>query len=273
MPSVRSVFLSDIHLGARASQAGHLLDFLREYPAEQMFLIGDTIDFWAMSRSIHWSAAQNAVVQKILCRARCGEKVIFIPGNHDEALRDHHLGAVFGALFGAEYGDIRLEREWVHRTADGRQFLLVHGDEFDHVTRDHKWASVLGDKTYNALARTNPWLAWWRRKLGISGDWSLAGFAKRKVKRVVAHLSNLEQRVIQAARERGLDGVIFGHIHLAALREVDGVMYINCGDWVDSCSAVVEHHDGRLELVWWNKVVPATPANERHNPPCSKGLE
>jgi UDP-2,3-diacylglucosamine pyrophosphatase LpxH len=248
MPSVRTVFISDVHLGTRASQAERLLDFLREHPAEKLFLIGDIIDFWSMSRNIHWSAMQNTVVQKVLRRARHGEKVIFIPGNHDEALRDY-LGVVFG--------DIRVENEWVHRTADGRQFLLVHGDEFDQVTRYHKWVAVLGDMAYNLLVRINLWLSWWRRKLGVSGYWSLAGFAKRKVKRALEFIFDFEQCVIHAARTRGLDGVICGHIHWAALREVDGLTYVNCGDWVDSCTAIVEHHDGRLELVQWSKTALA----------------
>ncbi|MCL1824918.1 MAG: UDP-2,3-diacylglucosamine diphosphatase [Betaproteobacteria bacterium] len=246
MPSVRAVFLSDVHLGTRASQAERLLDFLREHPAKWLFLVGDIIDFWAMRRSIHWSAAQNTVVQKVLRRARQGEEVIFIPGNHDEALRDY-LGVVFGG--------IHIEREWVHCTIDGRRFLLVHGDEFDQVTCHHKWVSVLGDIAYDMLVRVNLWLSWWRRKLGISGYWSLAGFVKRKVKRALEFIFNFEQSVIRAARARGLDGVICGHIHWAALREVDGLMYINCGDWVDSCSAIIEHHDGRLELVLWDKPI------------------
>ena len=249
MPRVRTVFLSDIHLGTRACQAERLLDFLREHPAEKLFLIGDIIDFWSMSRSIHWSAMQNTVVQKVLRRARHGEEVIFIPGNHDEALRDY-VGVIFG--------DIRVEREWVHETADGRKFLLVHGDEFDQVTRYHKWIAVLGDIGYNLLVRINLWLSWCRRKLGISGYWSLAGYAKRKVKSALEFIFDFEQSVIHAARTRGLDGVVCGHIHWAALREVDGLTYMNCGDWVDSCTAIVEHLDGRLELIQWGKAVLTT---------------
>ena len=249
MPRVRTVFLSDIHLGTRACQAERLLDFLREHPAEKLFLIGDIIDFWSMSRSIHWSAMQNTVVQKVLRRARHGEEVIFIPGNHDEALRDY-VGVIFG--------DIRVEREWVHETADGRKFLLVHGDEFDQVTRYHKWIAVLGDIGYNLLVRINLWLSWCRRKLGISGYWSLAGYAKRKVKSALEFIFDFEQSVIHAARTRGLDGVVCGHIHWAALREVDGLTYMNCGDWVDSCTAIVVHLDGRLELIQWGKAVLTT---------------
>lgn len=252
MPRVRTVFLSDIHLGTRACQADRLLEFLREHPSERLFLIGDIIDFWSMSRGIHWSAAQNTVVQKVLRRARHGETVVFIPGNHDEALREY-CGVVFG--------DIRVEYEWIHETVDGRRFLLIHGDEFDQVTRYHRWVAVLGDISYNLLVRINTWLSWARRKLGISGYWSLAGFAKRKVKSALQFIFDFEKSVVHAARARELDGVICGHIHWAALREQDGLLYINCGDWVDSCTAIVEHLDGRLELIRWGEIAPkALPA-------------
>lgn len=242
MPRVRTVFLSDIHLGTRACQAQRLLDFLREYPADQTYLIGDIIDFWAMRRSISWTAAQNTVVQKILRRARHGDRVVFIPGNHDEALRDY---------CGMAFGDIPIVEEAVHETADGRRFLLIHGDAFDQVTRHHRWLAVIGDIGYNALVRLNHGLSWVRRKLGILGYWSLAGFAKRKVKTALNFIFDFEESALHHARARGLDGVICGHIHWAAIKEVGGMTYVNCGDWVDSCTAIVELNDGRLELVRW----------------------
>lgn len=250
---VRSIFLSDIHLGTRGCQADRLLDFLRHHEAEHLFLIGDIIDFWAMSRGIHWTAAQNTVVQKVLRAARKGTRVVFVPGNHDEALREY---------IGITFGDIRLERDWIHRTADGRQFLLLHGDEYDQVTRYHRWVAVIGDVAYSALVRINGWLSWMRRRLGISGYWSLAGYAKRKVKTAVNFIFDFEDSVIHAARERGVDGVICGHIHWATLRTADGLTYVNCGDWVDSCTAIVEHFDGRLELVQWGGAqrIATTPA-------------
>ena len=251
MPAVRSVFISDVHLGTRACQAERLLDFLREHPAQHLYLVGDIIDFWSMSRSIHWSAAQNTVIQKVLRRARHNELVILVPGNHDEALRDYCETA---------FGDIRLEREFIHVTADGRRLLLVHGDDFDQVTRYHRWVAILGDVAYNLLVRVNGWLSWARRMLGIAGYWSLAGYAKRQVKTALQFIFDFEDSVIHHVRERGLDGVICGHIHWAALKEVDGVVYANCGDWVDSCTAIVEHEDGRLELVDWGAVSRARPA-------------
>lgn len=245
---VRSIFLSDIHLGTRGCQADSLVAFLREYESDHLYLLGDIVDFWAMSRSIHWTAAQNTVVQKILRRARHGEKVTLIPGNHDEALREH---------IGASFGDIRIADELIHETADGRRLLLLHGDAFDQVTRHHRWLAVLGDIGYNLLVRINAWLSWWRRTLRISGYWSLAGYAKRRVKSAVSFIFDFEDAVIRTVRERGLDGVVCGHIHSATIRRMDGVLYINCGDWVDSCTAIVEHTDGRLELVEWRNSLPA----------------
>jgi len=242
MPRVRSLFLSDIHLGTRACQAERLLDFLREYSAEQTFLIGDIVDFWSMSRSICWTPAQNTVVQKLLRRARHGERVVFIPGNHDEALRGY---------FGIAFGNIEVSDACVHELADGRRFLLIHGDDFDQVTRHHRWVAILGDMGYDLLVRLNHWLSWTRRKLGISGYWSLAGYAKRKVKTALNFIFDFEDAALYHARDRGLDGVICGHIHWATIKEKDGLTYVNCGDWVDSCTAIVEHFDGRLELVAW----------------------
>jgi UDP-2,3-diacylglucosamine pyrophosphatase LpxH len=237
---VRAIFLSDIHLGTRGCQADRLLEFLKNHEAEYLYLLGDIIDFWAMRRGVHWSPAQNTVIQKVLRRARHGEQVILVPGNHDEALREHD---------GIAFGGISVVNEHVHTTADGRRFLLIHGDEFDQVTRHHRWVALLGDVAYNVLVRINGWLSWWRRRLRISGYWSLAGYAKRKVKTAVSFIFDFEDSVIHAVRERGLDGVICGHIHSATIRQVDRLTYINCGDWVDSCTAIVEHLDGRIELV------------------------
>lgn len=236
---VRSIFLSDIHLGTRGCQAGQLLDFLRCYQSEQLFLIGDIIDFWAMGRSVQWAAAHNTVVQKILRRARHGEKVVFIPGNHDEVLREY---------LGMTFGDILVADEWLHQTADGRRLLLLHGDQFDQVTRHHRWVALLGDKAYDLLVQFNAGLSWLRRTLRLRGYWSLAGYVKRKVKSAVSFICDFEDSVMHAVRERGLDGVVCGHIHSAAIKPVQGLLYVNCGDWVDSCTAIVEHLDGRLSV-------------------------
>jgi UDP-2,3-diacylglucosamine pyrophosphatase LpxH len=201
-----------------------------------------------MNRSIRWTPAQNTVVQKILRRARHGEKVVLIPGNHDEALREY---------LDMSFGGIQVVGEYIHTAADGRRYLLIHGDEFDQVTRHHRWVALLGDIAYNGLVRVNAWLSWLRRRLNRPGYWSLAGYAKRKVKTAVSFIFDFEDSVIRAARERGVDGVICGHIHSATIREADGMSYLNCGDWVDSCTAIVEHLDGRMELV--RHAVPAQP--------------
>lgn len=246
---VRALFLSDIHLGTRGCQADALLDFLRHYESDYLYLVGDIIDFWAMSRAIHWTPAQNTVVQKILRRARKGTQVIFIPGNHDEALREY-AGTVFG--------DIPIHLDHVHVAADGRRYWLVHGDDFDQVTRHHRWVALLGDVVYNALVRINAWMSRMRRRLGIAGYWSLAGYAKRKVKSAISFIYDFEDSVMHEARTRGVDGVICGHIHAAALREVQGLVYMNCGDWVDSCTAIVEHFDARFAIVDWGREMRGT---------------
>lgn len=243
MRKVRSVFLSDIHLGTRACQAERLTQFLGEHAADNIFLIGDIVDFWAMKRGIHWTPAQNTVVQKILKRARCGARVVLVPGNHDEALRDY---------IGVAFGDIELAAEHVHELKDGRRLLLIHGDEFDQVTRHHRWVALLGDVAYRVLVDVNQWISRMRRTFGIAGYWSLAGYAKRRVKKALQFIFDFEESVVHHARSRGYDGVICGHIHAATIKEFSGVIYVNCGDWVDSCTAIVEHLDGRLELVAWD---------------------
>jgi UDP-2,3-diacylglucosamine pyrophosphatase LpxH len=242
--SVRSIFLSDIHLGTRACQADRLLDFLKAYDADYVFLIGDILDLWAMKRrGVYWSTAQNTVVQKILKRARQQAQVIFIPGNHDEAAREH---------VGTSFGNIRVVMDYEHVGADGKRYLLLHGDEFDQVTRYHRWIAILGDHAYALLVRINVGLSWLRRTLRVPGYWSLAGYAKRKVKSAVSFIFDFEAAVSRHGRERGVAGVICGHIHAATIREVEGITYINCGDWVDSCTAIVEHLDGRMELIAWS---------------------
>lgn len=259
MPTVRSIFLSDIHLGTRACQAERLIEFLRSYAAENVFLVGDIVDFWAMRRNIVWTPAQNTFVQKILRRARRGERVVFIPGNHDEALRDY---------LGIAFGDIEIVGEHVHELADGRRFLLLHGDEFDQITCHHRWIAVLGDVMYDFLVRLNATLSFIRRRFGMHCYWSLAGYAKRRVKKALQFIFDFEDAAMHAARQRGLDGIICGHIHSAAIRQVNGVSYVNCGDWVDSCTAIVEHFDGRLELIAWGSAVSSANHLQLEGPAC-----
>ena len=243
MQRVRSIFLSDIHLGTSACQAGALLEFLKAYESQYLFLVGDIIDFWAIRRrGVAWSTDQNTVVQKILKRARHDVTVIFVPGNHDEALREH---------VGISFGNIHVARDYVHVAADGRSYLLIHGDEFDQVTKYHRWLAILGDHAYDVVVRLNRWLSWVRRTLKVAGYWSLSGYAKLKVKKAVSFIFDFEDSVLRHARERGVDGVICGHIHSAVIRDQGNITYLNCGDWVDSCTAIVEHENGRMELVRW----------------------
>lgn len=256
MTTVRSLFLSDIHLGTRACQAGRLLEFLQNHTADNVFLIGDVVDFWAMRRTVYWTSEQNTVIQKILKRARHGVRVVFIPGNHDEALRDY---------VGITFGNVEVLGEYVHELADGRRFLLLHGDEFDQITRHHRWIAVLGDVTYGVLVRLNALISFVRRRFGVPYHWSLAGYAKRRVKTALQFIFDFEDSASHAARARGVDGIICGHIHSASMREANGVIYANCGDWVDSCTAIVEHLDGRLEVITWgarNPVLLNQPKEE-----------
>jgi UDP-2,3-diacylglucosamine pyrophosphatase LpxH len=253
MAHVRAIFLSDIHLGTRACQAQRLLEFLRHYDSDYLFLVGDILDFWAMGRrGVYWSGEMNTFVQKVLKRARHGTQVVLVPGNHDEALREY---------LDSSFGDIRLYQEYEHTAADGKRYLLLHGDQFDVVTKYHKWLALLGDHSYAFVVRLNIVLSWVRRQLGISGYWSLAGYAKRKVKSAVSFIYDFEESVVRNVKDKGLDGVICGHIHAATIKQIDGITYINCGDWVDSCTAIVEHHDGAMELVDWGVQARAlTPA-------------
>lgn len=255
MTRVRSIFLSDIHLGTRACQAERLLSFLKQHESEYLFLVGDIVDFWAMGRrGVYWTSAMNTVVQKVLKRARAGVKVIFVPGNHDEALRDY---------VDSSFGNIRLHRDYEHKGADGRRYLVLHGDEFDVVTKYHRWLAILGDHSYAFLVRMNVLISALRRRLGVYGYWSLAGYAKRKVKTAVNFIFDFEESVARHVKECGLDGAICGHIHAAAIREVNGITYVNCGDWVDSCTAILEHLDGRMELVQWTSArSPAFDADD-----------
>ena len=245
MPHVRSIFISDVHLGIRVSQAERLLEFLRAYSSDHLFLVGDIVDFQAIQHAIYWPPACNTVVQKILRRARQGQRIVFVPGNHDAAAR---------AYADANFGAIRVAEEWIHTAADGRRYLLVHGDGCDPVHGYHGLLAWLGDVGYTLVLHANRWLLWVRRKLRVSGHWSLPGYAKTRIARAHRYVCEFEQAVARVARQRQLDGVICGHIHVPAAKQLNDVEYLNCGDWVESLTAVVELYDGRMELVHWGNV-------------------
>ena len=239
----RAVFISDVHLGTRGCQAELLLDFIRHIDCEALYLIGDIVDGWRLKGGWYWPQSHNDVVQKILRMARKGVKVVYVPGNHDEFAR-----AYCDTLFGG----VILARDYIHTGADGRRHLIVHGDEFDGVVRYAKWLSLLGDWAYAIVLGLNTWFNRVRRRLGF-GYWSLSAYLKGKVKNAVQFVADFEAAVADEARRRGVDGVICGHIHKADMRTIDGIAYANDGDWVESCTALVEHHDGRFEILEWAK--------------------
>ena len=240
----RTVFISDVHLGTRGCQAELLLDFIRHMECDTLFLVGDIIDGWKLKSGWWWPQAHNDVVQKILRMARKGAQVIYVPGNHDDVVRD---------FCGVHLGGVVVTRDAIHETADGRRFLVLHGDEFDGVTRHARWLAFLGDWAYRTVLALNTVFNHVRRRLGF-GYWSLSAYLKVKVKNALQFIENFEAAVAEEARRRGVDGVICGHIHKAEMRVIDGIEYINDGDWVESCTALVEHMDGRLEILEWAKV-------------------
>jgi len=240
----RSVFISDVHLGTRGCQAELLLDFLRHTTFEHLFLVGDIVDGWKMKGGWHWPQTHNDVVQKILRAARKGAVVTYIPGNHDDRVRD---------FCGVHFGGVTVSRDAIHQTADGRRILVVHGDEFDAVVQHAAWLGFAGDIAYRALLTLNTALNRLRRQLGF-GYWSLSAFLKSRVKNALQFIDSFETALANEARRRGVDGVICGHIHKAEMREIGGILYINDGDWVESCTALVEHANGRLEILRWAKL-------------------
>ncbi len=239
----RSVFISDVHLGTRGARCDFLADFLRRMSCEHLFLVGDIVDGWKLKKSWHWDAAHDEVLRLILSHARRGAAVTYIPGNHDEMFR-----AWLGLEF--EVGGIKLRAQAEHVTADGKRILVMHGDEFDSVVRYAKFLAYLGDWAYRVALEANTAFNALRRRLGYS-YWSLSAWLKRQVKEAVKAIDRFETAMADEARERGFDGVVCGHIHHAEMREVHGVRYMNDGDWVESCTALVEHHDGRFELLEW----------------------
>ena len=240
----RSVFISDVHLGTRGCQAELLLDFIRHLECDALYLVGDIIDGWKLKSGWFWPQAHNDVVQKILRMARKGVAVTYIPGNHDDRVRD---------FCGAHFGGVMVARDAIHETADGRRFLITHGDEFDGVVQHAKWLAFLGDWAYRTVLAANTLVNRMGRRMGLN-YWSLSAYLKNRVKNALQFIENFEGAVAEEARRRGVDGVICGHIHKAEMREIGGVTYINDGDWVESCTALVEHSDGRLEILEWAKL-------------------
>lgn len=237
----RTLFLSDIHLGSRNCQADLLLDFLRNHDAETIYLVGDIFDGWRLKRSWYWPQSHNDVVQKFLRKVRKGARVVYIPGNHDDFVR---------AYAGMFFGGVEIAGSAIHELADGRRFLVVHGDEFDLVARHARWLALVGDWAYEVALNLNASFNRLRRLLGFE-YWSFSAWAKFKVKNAVNFISAFESALILQAERLGVDGVVCGHIHHPCIQEVGPITYVNTGDFVESCTALLEHHNGWLEIVRW----------------------
>ena len=243
----RTIWISDIHLGTRGCNAAMLIDFLDSTDSETMYLVGDIIDGWRMKKKFYWPSAHNDIVWRVMKRAKRGTRVIYIPGNHDEMFRQ---------FAGMNFGGVEIVREAIHETADGRRLLVLHGDEFDAVMIAHRWLAVIGDQAYDLLMRFNYVVNRIRAAMG-KPYWSLSKHAKHKVKNAVEFIGQFEQVVAHEASKRDVDGVVCGHIHTAEMRDIAGVDYYNDGDWVEGCTALVEHFDGRMEILHWADVQQA----------------
>ena len=241
----RTIWISDVHLGTSGCNARLLIDFLDHTDSDTMYLVGDIIDGWRLKKKLFWPSEHNDIVWRVLKRAKRGTRVVYIPGNHDEVVRQ---------FCGLNFGGIEIRRAAFHDTADGRRLMVLHGDEFDAVMLSHRWLAFVGDALYHLLMGLNGWVNRARKALGLP-YWSLSKAAKHKVKNAVEFISKYEEIVARAAGERGVDGVVCGHIHTAEIRdfqyEGQTVQYFNDGDWVEGCTALVEHFDGRMELLHW----------------------
>jgi UDP-2,3-diacylglucosamine pyrophosphatase LpxH len=249
----RTIWISDVHLGTRGCNAELLIDFLDHVDSETMYLVGDIIDGWRLKKKFYWPDAHNDVLWRLLKRAKRGTRIVYIPGNHDEMFRQ---------FTGLSFGGIEIRRAAFHDTADGRRLMVLHGDEFDAVMLSHRWLAFVGDALYHFMMGLNNWVNALRRKLDLP-YWSLSKMAKHKVKNAVEFIGKYEEVVARAAAERGVDGVVCGHIHTAEHRMFDTIEYWNDGDWVEGCNALVEHADGTMEILHWPEEVARREERER----------
>ena len=249
----RTIFISDVHLGTRGCKAELLADFLAHNDCKTLYLVGDIIDGWRMKRNWFWNASHSAVVNAILHKVEEGTRVVFIPGNHDEVFRDY---------CGLNLAGVELKPEAIHETADGREMLVLHGDHFDGIVTYARWLAHLGDRAYAFALVANDVFNVVRRRLGLP-YWSLSAYLKHKVKNAASFISNFEQAVAREARARDVDGVIAGHIHHAEVKRIDGILYCNDGDWVESCTALTEDARGHFEIVQWTRFAAEYAATKR----------
>lgn len=241
MTDYRAIWISDVHMGTKSSQVVVLLDFLRQNDSDTLYLVGDIFDGWALSRCWYWDQQHNDVVQKLLRKVRKGTRVIYIPGNHDQVARQ---------FTGHFFGGVEVVSHAIHVTADGRRLVILHGDEFDGLVRAAPWLQHIGSLAYDVLIKLNRWYNRVRSLLGRP-YWSLSSFVKQRTKAALQHVDDFESLVVARAHAEQADGVICGHIHQPVIRTIQDRLYANCGDWVESCTALVEHRDGRLEIVPW----------------------
>lgn len=248
----RTIFISDLHLGTPGCQADALLSFLKHNSSDYLYLIGDIVDGWQLKRRWFWPQAHNDVIQKLLRRARKGTRVVYVPGNHDEFARQ---------FVNHQFGGVELLEEAEHTLADGRRLWLTHGDYFDAVVQYAKWLAHVGDNLYELTLRLNRYLAKLRSYFGLP-YWSLSAYLKHKVKSALNYVTTFEDALALEAKRRGYQGVVCGHIHRAQIRDINGTLYCNDGDWVESRSAMVEHFDGSLEILYWDPLTMEDPAHE-----------
>jgi UDP-2,3-diacylglucosamine pyrophosphatase LpxH len=242
----RSIFISDVHLGVKDCKAEALNNFLKHNTCDTLYLVGDIIDGWKVQQNkLRWKQSHTNVVRRILGHAKRGTRVVYVAGNHDEFLRPM-------IPYGLSFGSVEICNQIEHIGADGKHYLVTHGDLFDGITRLAPWLSFLGDKAYDVILGFNTTFNRWRHRVGL-GYWSLSQYLKHKVKKAVDFIFEFERNLATYCRKRGFDGVIAGHIHLAEIKEINGIIYMNDGDWVESCTALVEHHDGRWEIITWTQ--------------------
>ena len=243
----RTIWISDVHLGTPGCQASYLLDFLKSHESETLYLVGDILDGWHLKKGWYWPQTHNDVVQKILRKGRKGTRVVYVPGNHDESVRQ---------FIGLNFGEIEVVEDAIHTTADGKRLWVTHGDLFDGVMQHARWLAYVGDSAYTLILKLNRWFNAIRTRMGLP-YWSLSQYLKHQVKNAVNFISAYEHVMTEEARRRECDGVVCGHIHKAEIRDINGVLYANDGDWVESLTALVEDFNGKLSIIHWNRRVDA----------------
>ena len=242
--NVKTIFISDVHLGFPGCHANHLNDFLKNHHCEDLYMVGDIIDFWYLKKNHYWHQSHNDVVRSILGKAKHGTQVHYITGNHDEALREHTYVA---------FGNLHIQNEMIHECVDGKQLLIIHGDQYDFIIQNTKFLAIIGSNLYNWLLTANRIVNWFRNKMGYE-YWSLAKFLKYKAKNTIKYIGRFEEAVATDVKHRQLDGAVCGHIHHPEINTINGIDYLNCGSAVEGCTALIEHYDGTIELVQWDTV-------------------